>query len=114
MAPRILSLATAVPSHVYRQDEVREFAGRILEDPRLLAVFDHTSVGSRNICMPLEWFESEHSFGEKNDLYIKHAFDLSLRVARGALEHAWRLFDFVFDPIFLVAASLLYPGISYG
>jgi hypothetical protein len=27
---------------------------------------------------------------------------------------AWRLFDFVFDPIFLVAASLLYPGISYG
>ena len=27
---------------------------------------------------------------------------------------AWRLFDFVFDPIFLVAASLLYPGVSYG
>lgn len=27
---------------------------------------------------------------------------------------AWQLFDFVFDPIFTVAASLLYPGITYG
>jgi Zn-dependent protease len=27
---------------------------------------------------------------------------------------AWRLFNFMFDPIFGVAASLLYPGISYG
>src|SRR4029079_18050749 len=88
MAPRLLWPATAVPSHVYRQDEVREFAGRILDDPRLLAVFDHTSVGSRNICMPLEFYEREHSFGEKNDLYIRHAFDLSMRVTKGALDHA--------------------------
>lgn len=27
---------------------------------------------------------------------------------------AWRLFDFLFDPIFGVAASLLYPGATYG
>jgi Zn-dependent protease len=27
---------------------------------------------------------------------------------------AWRLFDFVFDPIFGVAVNLLYPGTSYG
>jgi len=112
MAPRILSLATAVPSHVYRQDEVREFAGRILEDPRLLAVFDHTSVGSRNICMPLEWFESEHSFGEKNDLYIKHAFDLSLRVARGALEHALLAPTQVDHVIFVSTTGLATPSLD--
>jgi Zn-dependent protease len=27
---------------------------------------------------------------------------------------AWKLFDFVFDPMFGAAASLIYPGVSYG
>jgi Zn-dependent protease len=27
---------------------------------------------------------------------------------------AWQVFDFVFDPIFLVAINLLYPGMGYG
>jgi hypothetical protein len=26
---------------------------------------------------------------------------------------AWQLFDVVFDPIFLVAVNLIYPGVSY-
>lgn len=27
---------------------------------------------------------------------------------------AWQLADFVFDPIFAAAVSLIYPGVSYG
>ena len=27
---------------------------------------------------------------------------------------AWKLFDFVFDPIFVAAVNLLYPGVRYG
>ena len=27
---------------------------------------------------------------------------------------AWKLFDFVFDPIFTAAVSLVYPGVTYG
>ena len=112
MTPRILSLSTAVPSHVYRQDEVREFAGRILEDPRLLTVFDHASVGSRNICMPLEWFEREHSFGEKNRLYQEHAFELSRRVAVAALEHALLAPTQVDHVIFVSTTGLATPTID--
>jgi alkylresorcinol/alkylpyrone synthase len=112
MAPRILSLSTAVPSHVYRQEEIREFAGRILEDPRLLAVFDHTSVGSRNICMPLEYFEHEHSFGEKNRLYQEHAFDLSRRVATAALEHALLAPTQVDHVIFVSTTGMATPTID--
>jgi alkylresorcinol/alkylpyrone synthase len=92
-APRILSLATAVPPFVYRQEEARALAERVFSgrgpgNGRLLAVFDHNSVGTRNICVPLEWFEREHSFGEKNDLYIQHAYELSRRVVTTALEQA--------------------------
>ena len=91
--PRLLSLATAVPPHVVRQDEVRAFAERLfaargLGDPRMLAVFDHNSVATRHLCVPLAWFESDHSFGEKNNLYIRHALALASRVATRALEQA--------------------------
>jgi Zn-dependent protease len=27
---------------------------------------------------------------------------------------AWKLFDFVFDPVFTAAVSLVYPGVRYG
>ena len=27
---------------------------------------------------------------------------------------AWKLFDFVFDPVFTAAVSLIYPGVRYG
>jgi hypothetical protein len=27
---------------------------------------------------------------------------------------AWQVFDFVFDPLFLLAINLLYPGVRYG
>ncbi|MEP7027597.1 MAG: 3-oxoacyl-[acyl-carrier-protein] synthase III C-terminal domain-containing protein [Candidatus Eisenbacteria bacterium] len=92
-SPRLLSLATAVPPIAVRQEEVKAFAARLftargLTDPRLLAVFDHTSVATRHLCVPLEWLEHEHSFGEKNDLYIEHALALASDVARSALERA--------------------------
>ncbi len=91
--PRLLSLATAVPPHVMSQEEGKAFAeslfaSRGLADARMLAVFDHTSVASRHICVPLEWLETEHSFGEKNDLYIKHALALASEAAGRAIERA--------------------------
>jgi isoprenylcysteine carboxyl methyltransferase (ICMT) family protein YpbQ len=75
-------------------------------------VFDHASVGSRNICMPLEWFEREHSFGEKNDLYIRHAFDLSMRVTRAALEHALLAPTQVDHVIFVSTTGLATPSLD--
>jgi hypothetical protein len=27
---------------------------------------------------------------------------------------AWKLFDFVFEPVFVAAVSLIYPGVRYG
>ena len=113
-APRILSIATAVPSHVYRQDEVREVAERLLDraDPRLLAVFEHTSVGTRNICMPLEWYETEHTFGEKNDLYLTHAYDLAKRVATAALEHALITPTQVDHVLFVSTTGLATPSLD--
>ena len=116
-SPRILSLATAVPPFHYRQEDVlglaqRVFAERDLGDRRLLAVFEHTSVGSRNLCVPLEWFEREHSFGEKNDLYIQHAFELAKSVTSTALDHALLAPHQIDHVIFVSSTGLATPTID--
>ena len=92
-APRLVALATAVPSHVLRQDDVRAlaaelFSGALSADQRLLQVFEHARIETRSACMPLEWFSAEHEFGEKNALYIKHAVRLAGIVALKVLAQA--------------------------
>lgn len=92
-APRILGVGTAVPEHVVSQARAREFAGRMFgrhhpDIERLLPVFDHAGVEQRHFCVPAEWFDEPHSFGERNDLYVRHALMLSIEAARRALADA--------------------------
>ncbi len=91
--PRILGVGTAVPEHVVSQAKAREFAGRMFgrhhpDIERLLPVFDHAGVEQRHFCVPPDWFDEPHSFGERNDLYVRHALTLSIDAARRALEDA--------------------------
>lgn len=92
-APRILGVGTALPEHVVTQARAREFAGRMFvhehrDIDRLLPVFDHAGVDQRHFCVPAEWFEEPHTFGERNDLYVQHAMTLSIEAARRALDDA--------------------------
>ena len=88
---RILGVGTAVPEHVVSQAEAREFAGRMFarhhpDIERLLPVFDHAGVEQRHFCVPADWFDEAHSFGDRNDLYVRHALPLSIVAARRALD----------------------------
>ena len=88
---RILGVGTAVPEHVVSQAEAREFAGRMFarhhpDIERLLPVFDHAGVEQRHFCVPTDWFDEAHSFGDRNDLYVHHALVLSIVAARRALD----------------------------
>src|SRR5262245_29651753 len=92
--PRVASVAGALPDVEVRQADVVRFAARWLDgalddhSDRLLEVFSHSGVESRRVCMPLDWYESEHSFEETNALYVEHALALSARAARDALATA--------------------------
>ncbi len=77
-SPRLVALATAVPPHILRQPDVQLMAQGLFErslgsDTALLQVFDHAQIETRNTCVPLEWFASDHSFAEKNDRYVANA-----------------------------------------
>ena len=89
--PRILSVATAVPPHRVGQEEAKTFARGMFsrghgDFERLLPIFDNVHVENRYFCVPVEWFEQDHTFPEKNALYVEHALDLSEKAARRALD----------------------------
>lgn len=91
--PGVLSVATAVPQYRVSQEMARDFArgmfsGAYKDVERMLPVFSNACIGSRYFCMPPEWFYEDHTFSEKNALYVEHALDLSEKAARRALDKA--------------------------
>ena len=80
-----------MPPHRVGQEEAKTFARGMFsrrdgDFERLLPIFDNVNIDSRYFCVPVEWFERDHGFPEKNALYVEHALDLSEKAARRALD----------------------------
>ncbi len=91
--PRIASVATAVPDHVLHQADVAAGAAELFAPDvpgfdRLSPVYRNAEIERRHSCVPIDWYQRSHSFGERNDLYIENAVDLLDRVAREATAEA--------------------------
>ncbi len=115
--PQLVALATAVPPHVVRQDDVcglaaQLFSSAIAADPRLVQVFAHTQIEQRSTCMPLEWYASPHSFAERNDLYLQHALALACDATQRVLERARLAPTDVDHVVFVSSTGLATPSMD--
>jgi alkylresorcinol/alkylpyrone synthase len=115
--PKVLSIATALPPYRIGQDEVKEFARALFSDEfkdieRLAPVFDNVRVDDRYFCVPREWFERDHGFPERNDLYVEHALDLSEKAARRALDRAGAAPEDVGAIFFVSTTGLSTPSLD--
>ncbi len=115
--PRLISLATATPPHLLPQTEVEAWAGRLFaealrDDPTKLQIFRNAQIEQRRLCVPLEWFETDHSFGEKNDLYIGEAIRLGGEAAQGALARAGLSPTDVDHIVFVSSTGLATPSLD--
>lgn len=91
--PALLGLSTAVPGHCLRQTETRDLAERLFGDSfpdldRLLPVFGNAGIDQRFSCVPIEWYEHDHGWSDRNSLYVDHALALLEEAARAALDDA--------------------------
>jgi alkylresorcinol/alkylpyrone synthase len=89
----ITSVGTAVPAHRVQQRRAQEFCRALFKESfadidRLLPVFDNSLIDERYFSVPPEWFEVDHSFEEKNNLYIKAALEVGAAAIRDCLEQA--------------------------
>ena len=91
--PRIAALATAVPPYDLPQAEVAARAAAMFSSTpggfaRLAPIYANAEIEHRHACAPIDWFTEPHSFGERNDLFLKNAVDLLTEAAGKALEQA--------------------------
>ena len=96
-APRLSAIATAVPPHVVRQADVIERAMRIFDRERtdierLMPVYANAGIDTRHFCLPIEWYERDHGWAERNALYVENALVLLAEAASRCLEQAGRTF----------------------
>jgi alkylresorcinol/alkylpyrone synthase len=51
-------------------------------------IYTHAEIDNRHSCVDLDWYLENHSFGERNDLYLEHATNLLVEAAEKALDEA--------------------------
>ncbi|MDC0074920.1 type III polyketide synthase [Alphaproteobacteria bacterium] len=89
----LLSLSNASPQYVLRQEDVlpaatKHFSSKNPSFKRLMKVYMNAAINKRYSCMPLEWYGQEHTFSERNKLYLSEGVKLIEKAAKRALEKA--------------------------
>jgi alkylresorcinol/alkylpyrone synthase len=89
----ILAAGTAVPAYRVGQSVAQQFCHALFQEvysdiDRLLPVFNNALIQDRYFSVPPEWFETGHSFAEKNELYIKTAMEVGQAAITACLENA--------------------------
>jgi alkylresorcinol/alkylpyrone synthase len=108
-AAKIISVATAVPSYKFSQDDVRQAAARIFgmsmgDFSKLAPVYSNAAIETRYSCVPLEWYERPVPFSERNRQYQENAVNLLAEAGQKALTLAHLGFDDI-DGLVVVSSS---------
>jgi len=88
---RMGGLSVANPEHVLHQSEVGRragelFGGNLASFDRLRPVYENAEIETRYSCVPIEWYQQVHGFGERNRLFLENAVYLLERATNEALE----------------------------
>jgi alkylresorcinol/alkylpyrone synthase len=91
--PSIVSISTYNPPYTLDQNTTTEFARELFSESfddieRLLKVFANGQIDERQFAVPLNWFQSNHSLQEKNDLYIELATNFCTNVIKQCLTNS--------------------------
>ena len=89
----LAGIATAVPRHVLRQEDVTRrmqalFGARRPDIERLLPAFGNAGIETRHSCMPIEWYLMPSDWKTRNALFIDNALDLLAEATERCLAEA--------------------------
>jgi len=91
--PKITSLSTHQPTYKLDQEEIERFTKSLFKNrfpnlERLLTVFKNGEIQTRHFCVPLDWHEKDHSFEERNNLYIELATQYGVKAIEKCLQNS--------------------------
>lgn len=90
---RLLALASALPPHLLRQNDVVEAARQLLSPrfsqfDRLAPAFENGGIETRHSVVPLDWFMRPHGWRDRTEAFVAGASDLFCAAATRALDRA--------------------------
>lgn len=96
--PKISSIATLNLPYTLTQSETETFTQHLFQEripnlQRLLKVFKNGEIETRNFVVPLEWHEKDHTFEERNNLYIEFAVQFGVEAIKKCLQNKEFLFE---------------------
>lgn len=112
--PKIVSVCTVNPPYTIMQEDTVQIVKELFSTSfdnieRLLRVFENGQITSRNFCVPMEWFEGEHTLKERNDLYITNATKLGSEAIQKCLSNKTMLTSPIsceeIDAIFFISST---------
>lgn len=115
--PKIIAVETAVPQYSISQEEAKEFAkylfnGKFKDMDRLLKIFENTQIAKRHFCVPIEWFRYNHSFEEKNKIYVENAIQLAIEAINKLISKNNVDLDMVSHIFYISSTGISTPSID--
>ncbi|MBU9710689.1 type III polyketide synthase [Evansella tamaricis] len=88
--PAVVSVSTETPPFTITQKETEHIVRELFRDSfpdidRLMKIFDNGQIEQRNFVVPKEWFQTNHPFQEKNNLYISESVRLGKKAITNCL-----------------------------
>ncbi|WP_379967769.1 type III polyketide synthase [Ectobacillus sp. sgz5001026] len=112
--PKIVSAGICPPPHEFTQQSVEKFVSHLFDGSfkdmgRLLKVFANGQIEKRHFTKDLAWFKEEHTFEERNDVYIEYAVAFGVKAIQNCLQSERFLKEFVsveeIDAFFFISSS---------
>ncbi|MCA1030444.1 type III polyketide synthase [Bacillus timonensis] len=90
--PKIISVAEFCPPNEFNQNLTEEFAQEMFQESfkdvdRLLKVFKNGQVEKRYFSQNIHWYKKQHSFEEKNTLFVDCAKEYGVEVIKKCLSN---------------------------
>ena len=88
------------------------FAPSFPQIDRMMSVFDNTEIKTRNMCKPLDYYKTVHSFEDQNNEYIRLSLEYSIQAAEECMASAQINKNEITDLIFISTTGLSTPSLD--
>jgi alkylresorcinol/alkylpyrone synthase len=115
--PSIAAISKIDFPYKVEQQKVKEgarnlFAPSYPQVERMMSAFDNTEIKTRNLCKPLDYYTTLHSFEDQNAEYIRLSLEYSIQAIEECIASAKMNKDEITDLIFISTTGLSTPSLD--
>lgn len=101
-----------VEQQIVKEGAKKLFAPSYPQVERMMSAFDNTEIKTRNMCKPLEYYTSLHSFEDQNAEYIRISLEYSIQAIEECIASAQISKNEITDLIFVSTTGLSTPSLD--